>query len=568
MKGNDFIALPTNTYLIFMTQEQDFLKTCPFRAKPHKLFTSRQNKTVQFECKENWWIMVRFFWIIVMLAGSLTCYQLDKFKFLVNPFCKPKRIGPKVHTHSGWLQGTQENSDLTHKYFAFRGIPYAQPPLGELRFRNPVSHRGWSGTKIATKYGDSCLSEGVLGLFTGSSEDCLFLNVFSSRLQSKMPVMVFVHGGGWFFGDGNAFLFGPELLVREDVVIVTFNYRLSVFGFLSTGDKHAQGNYGLKDMVMALKWVKKNVRNFGGDPDNITIFGQSAGSASVHYLMMSKMSQGLFHKAIMMSGTAISNFASQTTPRKVALALGRKLKLNVNSTETLVGQLRLWNHKKFFDVTRGGLGVFPPVDHAIYDFGPTVEPRDSLEERFLTETPIKTMLRGNYRAVPLMIGVTSNEGLFVTSPLVLNFFYKEPALSYEFFPPKSYELHHASSEAKKVIVIFNELYFGNQTASKLRNDVWSKFFTDAEFKFMAQRVMKFLVKKSAQPIYSYEFVFDGSLSFYKRLVMQHRGKGACHCDDLNHLFTTKIPSFVAPNDPALRVRRRHIKMFTNFAKFG
>jgi bile salt-stimulated lipase len=246
--------------------------------------------------------------IVITVLLHLTFAQL--FSSIFNLF----RILPEspktyavVDTTSGRLQGVEESSDSSHKYFAFKGIPYAEPPVGELRFRNPVPHRGWSGLRKALEYGEKCCTKGMYGLLGGGQEDCLFLNVFSPNLKGNLPVMFWIHGGSFLYGDGSSLLFGPELLVRENVVIVTFNYRLSVFGFLSTEDKHAQGNYGLKDIVLALKWVKQNIKNFGGDPDNITAFGQSAGAMSVHLMLMSKMSQGLFHKAIMMSGTALSS---------------------------------------------------------------------------------------------------------------------------------------------------------------------------------------------------------------------------------------------------------------------
>lgn len=187
-----------------------------------------------------------------------------------------------INTEGGQVRGQEERTSLFgDRYFSWKGIPYAEPPVGNLRFNDPVRHRGWTGVRDARRHGDSCATSGFIVSQTGN-EDCLFLNVYTQSIIDMRPVMVWIHGGAFVMGSGDDTMYTPDFFVTEDVVYVTMNYRLGILGFLSTGDRHAPGNYAMKDILMSLQWVKNNIINFGGDPDNITIFGESAGSVSVH----------------------------------------------------------------------------------------------------------------------------------------------------------------------------------------------------------------------------------------------------------------------------------------------
>ncbi|XP_011630104.1 esterase E4-like [Pogonomyrmex barbatus] len=220
-----------------------------------------------------------------------------------------KRVN--VHVHEGKLIGTVEEGIYGDLYFAFRGIPYAKPPIGELRFKDPVPPEAWSENRDASKYGNVAVQYNIFDGTIIGDEDCLYLNVYNTDLElsQKRAVMVWIHGGGFFMGDGNPSIYGPDFIIRKDVVLVTLNYRLGVLGFLNLNDEVATGNQGLKDIVMALKWVQKNIAKFGGDPKNVTIFGESAGGAIVHYLTLSPLTEGLFHKAIAHSGVVVNPWA-------------------------------------------------------------------------------------------------------------------------------------------------------------------------------------------------------------------------------------------------------------------
>ena len=216
---------------------------------------------------------------------------------------------PSVKIDTGTLQGTTEYSMI-----AFKGIPYAAPPVGDLRWRPPQPAASWTGTRDASKFGDSCpqpyLKNLSVDLALPGNEDCLKLNVFTPQKPGKdLPVMVWIHGGGLLVDGSKDSQFQPIGLVKNDVIVVTFDYRLGALGFFANKELVAEaktkgepvGNYGTMDQIAVLKWVKRNIAAFGGNPNNVTIFGESAGGRSVNWLMTSEPARGLFHKAISQS---------------------------------------------------------------------------------------------------------------------------------------------------------------------------------------------------------------------------------------------------------------------------
>ncbi|KAM4614479.1 fatty acyl-CoA hydrolase precursor, medium chain-like isoform 2-T2 [Discoglossus pictus] len=226
---------------------------------------------------------------------------------------------PVLSIKQGQLQGKTVNVKETDRdVHAFFGIPFAKPPVGPLRFAPPQKAEPWSGIREATQYPPMCLQniaqmEELIKLLKAEfkmpsiSEDCLYLNVFvpaNREKNTKLPVMVFIHGGGLIMGGASMFD-GSALCAHENVIIVSLQYRLGVLGFYSTGDEQAPGNFGFLDQVASLQWVQENIEYFGGNPRSVTIFGESAGGLSVAAHVLSPLSKGLFHRAISESGVAI-----------------------------------------------------------------------------------------------------------------------------------------------------------------------------------------------------------------------------------------------------------------------
>ncbi|XP_063708885.1 juvenile hormone esterase-like [Culicoides brevitarsis] len=473
--------------------------------------------------------------------------------------------------HGGKILGEKKSLSLNSdkKYFSFKGIPYAEPPMGELRFRSPQPHPGWNGIRNATEHGNICVQFGKLN----SSEDCLFLNVYTpSNLNptEKYPVMFWIHGGAFNGGSGNSMFYGPELLVKEDVIVVTINYRLGFLGFFSTNDRSAQGNYGLKDCVEALKWVQKNIEAFGGDRNRVTIFGQSAGGSMVHHLILSPMAKGLFHGAISQSGTALNAWGLQPYPRSVAFEAAKLLNITFNSTENLVNQLRDIQDPYQFAVVgelledKEQMAGYHP-----YPFEPSVEPEDSDEPRFLPDTPLKILQSGDFNKVPCIFGSTDDEMLAVIDkqrkdPDHLSLYNNDPnlLLPYEFF------IQPNTEAAEDILNNIRKTYFNGQTEI---NDIMEflKFGDDRVFLYSIYKTVEMHARKQTAPIFYYIFSYDGSLNLGKKLSSLSEYDGAMHSDDLGYLWKLlQMPAPIKPSDPARIVRQRMVKMWANFSKYG
>jgi para-nitrobenzyl esterase len=235
-----------------------------------------------------------------------TCIATLVTFFLSCVFVVVAQQGPVVSVTGGSIRGAA----LTDGGAVFKGIPYAQPPLAELRWKPPVPAKPWTGTRDALQFGGTCAMNPIWGMPKVTNEDCLYVNVWTPALPPAplKPVMVWIHGGGNVAGSGNE---NGESFSRQGVVLVSFNYRLGIFGFMAHPEltaespRHASGNYGLMDQIAALQWVQQNIKKFGGDSTNVTIFGESAGAMDVNLLMASPPAKGLFQKVIAESGSVL-----------------------------------------------------------------------------------------------------------------------------------------------------------------------------------------------------------------------------------------------------------------------
>ncbi|HXM59763.1 MAG TPA: carboxylesterase family protein, partial [Terriglobales bacterium] len=248
----------------------------------------------------------------------------------------------QIKTDSGTVEGKQQGAIR-----AFLGIPYAAPPVGDLRWKPPAPAVKWNGVRAAKEFGAHCMQGKVYGDMTfpdaGNSEDCLTLNVWTpaKKADAKLPVMVWIYGGGFAAGGTSEPRQHGEKLAARGVVVVSMNYRLGVFGFLvhpelaKESGRDSAGNYGLLDQTAALQWVQRNIAAFGGDPANVTIFGESAGSFSVSAQMASPLAKGLFQKAIGESGGAFFSSGMKFEPMDVRAEKDSKLASSTLGVQTL-----------------------------------------------------------------------------------------------------------------------------------------------------------------------------------------------------------------------------------------
>lgn len=451
------------------------------------------------------------------------------------------------------------------------GIPYAEPPVGELRFRNTVPHRGWQGIKDGGIHRSACPSSNMIGEGFSGDEDCLFLNVYTRDLVGSRPVMVWIHGGSFSGGSGDSWIYGPDFLVQQNVVIVTINYRLGILGFFSTGDGHAQGNWGMKDCVEALRWVRDNIAAFGGDPNNVTIFGESAGGVAVHYLVMSPMASGLFHRAIAQSGTALAPFAYQYNPQQMARHVADTFGYPNNDNEELVRLLRYTPKGEFVRLQQGWLDIPIPRGFKPFEFVPSTEPINSPEPTFFTEQPIEVLKKGNFNKVPFIIGYNDAESLFMIREHLLdstvwNAFTRNP----QFFVPHYWNIPQNSTASSAVSQEFRQFYWQDRPLGPSINLEWTRFHTDQQFIYAIDKTVRLTAQHNTAPTYYYQFSFDGALNLVKRLILLHDWPGAMHADELPYMWSmTNFPvSPILPGNPALTVRSRLLRLWSNFALHG
>lgn len=334
----------------------------------------------------------------------------------------------EVHLPSGALQGVKEPGSEVR---AFLGIPYAAPPVGPLRWKAPQPAASWTGVRKTGEFGPHCMQGDPFGdmIFRdkGNNEDCLYLNVWTAAgsPKARLPVMVWIYGGGFVAGGSSEPRQDGGLLARKGVVVVSFNYRLGVFGFLSHPDltkesgHNASGNYGLLDQVAALQWVQKNVAAFGGDPHKVTIFGESAGSFSVSALMASPLAQGLFQRAIGESGAYLGVSALPAKPLAQTEETGRKL------AETLAApSIEALRAKPADEVLQAALKMG----------GFVFEP--NIDGYFLPEVVTTIYASGKQSHIPLLAGWNSDEGSSDPASTIASF----TKLAHTDFGPKAAEL--------------------------------------------------------------------------------------------------------------------------------
>ncbi|XP_065369329.1 carboxylic ester hydrolase-like [Calliphora vicina] len=481
----------------------------------------------------------------------------------------------KVQTKQGIIVGQQKTLPNGNFYQSFQGVPYAVPPLGELRFKSPLplEHFGVPELNCLKERDVSHQRDPLTGEVIGS-EDCLFLNLYvphssKSKASSKsLPVMVWIHGGGFWFGNGNSDYHLPLSLLQEDVIVVTLNYRLGALGFLCLPEEGIWGNAGLKDQRLALQWVQENIQTFNGDSDNVTLFGESSGASSIHLHVMSGHASTLFHKAIMQSGTANMEWVFQSNPAYKTRRLAELMNFKTSDTKELLTFLQSPKVTPL-DILAKTLHVMTSDERRrclpSFIFKPVIEDNKS-PDSFINQPVLERLQQPNSINIPSIMGYNSAEGL----ALMVRALKKIEEFDKDFHRvvPRNIPLDPEDSEVKEIARKIRNFYLNGKS---IKPDLYNNFtnlLSDYHFVVDMQHAAACHAKFQPQaPLYFYRFEYDGDRNIYKRLFQLSNLAGVCHADELFYLFQ------MADDDMPVSERdQKLIKQFSNlwanFAKYA
>ncbi|CCD72925.2 Carboxylic ester hydrolase [Caenorhabditis elegans] len=474
---------------------------------------------------------------------------------------KPKPLLNVLNSTCGPVQGNlyRHGNEEVHGYL---GIPYAQPPIGILRFKKPVSADVWTETRDCTKYGPRCPPSGMLyenlqlpNTDIPDEANCLSLNVFCPQWEikqsAKHPVMIFIHGGGFELSASKDYcdysLSGT--LPLKDVIVVTVNYRVGALGFLTTGDDSCRGNFGLWDLTLALKWVSTHISSFGGDPKNVTLFGQSAGAVCADLLNLSPYSRDLFHKLIIMSGSAHVPFAIRTEENQalVCMEYARSRGFSGSGSAELLEFFENLPIEKLLEKT--GLKHTVSID---LSFAP------NLDGDFFPK-PLEE-LRRETRKKPVIVGMMEDEGL-ITAFADGDFTTCEENFKRRVESEYRGDVVENPENVQKNIMNFYTNYCDESEERKLVDYIGHSVY-NAGVLLSAESLAR-----AGNCVYFYVFDFwnpDGFGPVGSIVPF----KGAAHCSELRYIIGEGVYSKFDANEKDLKMMEYMTTMFTNFAKYG
>nr|XP_034378429.1 carboxylesterase 1F-like isoform X2 [Arvicanthis niloticus] len=481
---------------------------------------------------------------------------------------------PVVDTVQGKVLGKYINVEgFTQPVAVFLGVPFAKPPLGSLRFAPPQPAEPWSFVKNATSYPPMCSQDAARGqrvndlmtnrkekIYLEFSEDCLYLNIYTPAdfsKNSRLPVMVWIHGGGLTVGGASTFD-GRTLTAYENVVVVVIQYRLSIWGFLSTGDEHSRGNWGHLDQVAALHWVQDNIANFGGDPGSVTIFGESAGSFSVSILMLSPLSKNLYHRAISESGVALTPglYIRDVRPvtKQIAVIAGCK----TTTSAVIVHCLRQKSEEELLEVAQK-MNLFKLNQQDtknVTTFVSTV-----LDGVVLPKDPKEILAGKSFNTVPYIVGINKQEFGWLL-PTMMGFLpadvKMDKKMAIEFLEKITSFLVIPEDRIPDAVEKYTK---GSDDPVKIRDGLLD-LFGDVSFGVPSVIVSRDH-RDTGTPTYMYEYEYHPSFSSPQR----PKNVVGDHADEVYSVFGAPILRDGA-SEEEIKLSKMMMKFWANFARNG
>ncbi|XP_052022996.1 cocaine esterase-like [Apodemus sylvaticus] len=463
-------------------------------------------------------------------------------------------------THTGQILGSLiHTKGLDVGVHSFLGIPFAKAPVGPLRFVPPEPPEPWSGVRDGTSHPAMCLQDitamnmQALKLLKLTlppipmSEDCLYLNIYTpdhAHEGSNLPVMVWIHGGALVIGMASLYD-GSTLAATENVVVVTIQYRLGVLGFFSTGDEHARGNWGYLDQVAALRWVQQNIAHFGGNPNRVTIFGESAGGTSVSSLVVSPMSQGLFHGAIMESGVALMSSLISTSSDVVYRTVANLSGCEQVDSKALVNCLRGKSEEEIMAINKA-FKIIPGIVDGI----------------FLPRHPQELMASSDFHPVPSIIGINNDEYGWII-PSSMSTIDSKKEMNRQMVQAILQRRAAQMMWPPEVSDLLMEEYVGDNEDPQFLQVQFKEMMEDLTFVIPALQVAQF--QRSHAPVFFYEF--QHRPSFFKDSKPPH--VKADHGDEILFIFRSFWGGTqVDLTEEEELLSRMMMKYWANFARQG
>lgn len=474
-------------------------------------------------------------------------------------------VDPEVTLSTGKVQGYTKQSPGGRVYYAFEGIPYARPPVGKHRFEEPKPMKPWFGVWQA-KTLSTCLqyyhyTEPGQDYVRGD-EDCLHVNVYTPDLKptgTLKDVIVYIHGGAFMFNSGGTY--GEKYLVDKNIVYVSLNYRLGPLGFLSTESRYLPGNMGIKDQKLALRWIKENIRNFGGNPDSITLTGMSAGGVSVHvHTLSSNPNVQLFNRAIAQSGSALNPWALMEKAREKTVKLSELLGCPAYDTKEMIKCLKY----------RPGRQIVAAVKHFqpwLYNpFSPFSLVIDKWsDEPVLPEHPYQLLKTKQVQNIPIIFSNVQAEGLYPGAEFAFEEKLAEIDDRFEYLVPFILDYNNtvAPKDISSVTQKIREFYFKDHKVNMASYKQLIQMLTDRIFLVDNERAARLHAAANSEETYFYYYSYQSANSKQNQRTKSKISYGTSHGDDTIMVLSTDIDITSTESDKAMSQLLQG--MWTSFA---